>query len=766
VVDRQLVQDTNKGNVVPETAKNTAPSTAPASEPLRTFGKDSSFEAADALISIAKDVSRAPMEAKRRKDIIQGKKDAGTEEGIKRTNEASSTVASILFGPSARTRSAQETIVKNTVNESYMNLQLFLSEKGKELEEGDWDKHIQSTLNDLLEPHSDSGIRDLITESFSDNLQPLSRDYIKQSTLYKQQINYESTIDSLINASDVGNADFLSGDPDRVQDALSRAEKAFGTFSPDMSRSARHNAITAAVMSDFGKGRKLLFDAAVQAGYIEDMDPANKEKIRSAFRIYQAQNDRTVGRQFSNLQYLASQGAVSAVEQQATALQQAYPELFPQGINGIRKTAQDAARVKQLEAQNRYHNALLLTHDPEHFRTLPAEQQSVAIGDYLRLVSHDDIKKERQQSSTQENPYDPRAPITPADEKEYWSRNIPQLAELASFTNVDIPVLKTMGTELMQVLSKPDKTEQDHKFIMDRLEQFEQIRVQAPLTTARHIPAEDLALFSTYDKALRVDGMQPDLVYRLTQNMLEMKQKGTLPKVEDLPEDAREDALKEIRKDMEKSLKRPGRILRWTRRDFENEGVYWQYVNDAFDEGYQMTGSAEYAARYASTKIQANMSEINGVAVPNGKHLDRLSVNGDFERYFQGITADPYFRQRMREQHGIDKNIRFDSPDIEFLPDPEGNGIIMLVPTNDKTRPMAAISIKAPTNMDEILPTAGERARAMIGKTALSLLVAPVEIGIGIDKQVNEALGIPYDPSFKSKDIPLFKPLFNEEKEE
>lgn len=741
---RQIVKDANEGVV---SAPEAAPESSVGIKAIRgrrndvhriVENNDDSAQLATALVEAAGQIGANIVRERQRRAAIEGYNKAGTEEGRREVDKVSGHWANQLFGPDTSLRASQERIVKDSVDRQYIKLQADLKEFGHSMSDEEWDNHVLGALDESTDKYEDDGIRDMITQRFGENMTALQRDYVKESTLFKQAEARETFINSVESSVAVAQADLESGDYHRAGDAYKRMQDAL--VKPEgMSKPAYQTAIADVLKGEMNEGRDGLFKVATEQGIVKDMPFETRQELMNAKQLYDTKFERDAVEASVELDKLVMTGDVPAVVAYAETLQKKYPSMFDSGgVNAyIEKAMEAKAKIMYEKRQETIRMTKALAGDPSLSRESKEDQQAAVNAATNYRV--DNMMRDEAKAGAQRNGEEMQGnwQPTPAQRSEWMLANPEKWADTWAMNNVETSQVSMLARTVMYNIGNPDITEAKAAQLKDGLDALNVLREKNPALFAKQFDNdEQLASFVEYQQQMAVEGVSP---YEVVASITSRKQRerqglNTVP----TPENT-QSAVKEIGTVLKGAKGEwgiwevPGAIVAsaahvaasmipFTDSTLEGTAKVWNeavakdplqkqdmdaVAKRLYEEEFAKTGDHKTAVAVATARMQRDSTIYGTQYIVGGARIDEATYGGSFDKFMLGLNDDPATRAKLVDQYKLDVDTDLRGSAVGVIPNGDYTGVTLRVPRRDGT--VAFVPVHLPTREDQVLKSNTEK---------------------------------------------------------
>ena len=743
---RQKVKDVNEGKLsptvvdVPESGRGLGSVSADRPDTVihRRGGEAQAQGLARALTKAAGEIG-AKIGAKATRDAeFQGKQDAGTAEGIARTNAAADSWHNKLFGPGARQRSAEETIVKTTTDDAYMKLQGDMDNFGKHLNTDQWAKHVKKELDAALEPHDDEGIKDTIAAKFGEHARVLAGVHATSAEAVIQVENNKAYRVSVSKTAEINQFDIDSGDPARAAEANKRAIDALKK--PEGMFDAPHLVgVSDVLKQELSDGKSHMFDVATDMGMIEKMTWEDQQELDMAHNMHQA---RFVQEQVDlkiQTEMFAQAGDIAGMQAGIAKMNAINPvlaknstQLARVAYNAQLEIQQKAFRLKEIETMSASGNP--------NIRRLTGEQRSVAISSYMTSDAEQGVMDE-QLRLAQKNGKPLAEDYAPsADEiMDYQVRNMTKYAPKWNNTNaIASPVVNILNS-IDRDMQNPMLSEPQADRMRYQIGQMMKLSEKNSPKFAQHFTtADQAARFREFYQRVSVEKGHPFQVMQQIKEEVRREAAGlnkepdeedTVDAVDNIVSDWVRDqgdwswnplnhalgaanasltAVAEGVKGIVPFVDGDSRKIALSYKDMtkvtpdaiaDAEGTARRVYLEARAAGQTHKG----AQAMGNSVLDRSAGIIGGRTVLGVKRLDDRSHNKDFAEHLYGAEEDAAWRAELITSPGLKADFRLTDPANRFVPSLDGEWMGIWIDGADGSQKY--ISVAVPKTEADLLPT-------------------------------------------------------------
>lgn len=687
---------------------------------------------ANALIKAAGTAGEVITREQKRKQMLEGAKMAGTEEGRAKIQEEKDTLANKLFGPNAKIRAAEERIVSDEVDRISMKLSQDLDEFGHQMDDEAWNAHVDDATAEMLDKYTDDDLKDQIAVHFAANTAPLTRERTKKREVYVQGENRRTFQNNATTRAEAAQLDLDSGDPDRQADAEARIASIFKK--PEgMSDAAYHSSLADVMKNELTHLRVGMYEYAEKNGILDGMAWEDKLELQTARDMYDAKMDEKTITALSELDAMAEMGDISSTVELARKMATKYPVLFPKGIAPYVEAAWDAATEKEAAARELTTNKSLANSGRDLSQLKPAERIEAIDGGLTDMATAELRAELAAEAKRTGQHYDPNAPVSREHIKDWLARNPEKWGRNYLAHNEKTPLVKEMIDGTLMDLGSQELTDQEAKRLDERMGALAQLHKMHPDYFSNLVDdAGDLTKITTYARDInsgrsraQVIQMQRERDARAATGMVHT------PTKEQTERAGREGVrmfLSEHRGWLDNfgsrvwgAIQVAGELAQAPLPDFIAEstpGEDWyntyeirradmadlelKFKND-FEAAFAISGNYQDALEFAKN---ANVTDAavqgNRIIVGGGKLNTKF---GTWDKYVTGINDDENMRMLLATQHNLPED--FNLLDARTIPNPDGSGATLMIMDNNGYE--VPINLSVPQQQEDMLPSAGEK---------------------------------------------------------
>lgn len=653
---RELVQDTNAGNIQPTTQERASSQAQIGSKQVRQVGVEDHALAA-ALVDVAGTAADPIIAETNRKKEEQSYINAGKEEGRKAANSAADVWHNKLFGADASLRGAQERIAEDNARNLYLEAQNLLENGGADSwDDETWDKWRTDKIAEEVGKYDSEGMKDHINTTMGKDFQKLERDRAWKHQEYTQAENRNTTLNGLDTIAKTFNSDMASSNVQRSEeDAATRLKEIDELKAKSgMSDKAFASVVAQTASNEYVKGHDDFAKYASENGYFDDLDFEDQQTLESAQRVHEMKHDAEFGDRSNAIygpQGLIAQGNVTGALEAYDQLVADYPEAIPPGgRNQIRDQVRQNAwahsernRVQQERINMGMENArsgswgVQVTYDSFGNQTgysAFSEEEKLR---FTQMYIADELENKEHANRLRDDPNYERTDITPEERNTMYADNTAFIGEAMQTAGVYLPEVNTLTSNAMSSInhSLADMTGLDAEQLKEQLVAINAISQGNP--TVRQMMSEQMGSdFSKMEyvhkqlqagkspqeieKALAEGKGAPPLTVASAKSAAQM---GSPP--EHLP--SRSDA-KEMYGNVTDQMKEGG-FLFWGKAT--NKGDMQGLLNQYYSEELTRLGSTSDSAKEIAKGYATNRVQNEGSIISTGNGKEFVPGAGQFE---------------------------------------------------------------------------------------------------------------------------------------
>lgn len=642
---RQLIKDTNEGNIEPQDVAHVSTSAVSGGRSV-TRAQTETRGTQKALAKLAVTLGARVGEQHQQKEFAEGYA-SGTLEGYKNLRDNEGKLSQILFGKSSRLRGAQKRMLHDQTEHNYINNFKELDTDSKQLSTEAYHAKLNTQLTDTLETFKgDAEIQQQLVSSFAANAKQLARNHTTKRQIWVDAEQKRSVTDNIVVAGEVLKELEINGaDVQSVEDAQKRLTKTFAK--PAGMHKVPWSASTAdAMITQLQRGDSTVMGFAESKNLLAHLRPEDRARVNAASEIWKRDNDKRLFEDLSELEQMSANG-VDGREQIARQMSVEYPTF---NLNAWREAdrALEASRLEDARLKQE-RQGWLMTND-SRAQELTLEQKHEAFSGSIDDLTAAGIYSERlaaqrgAQYEGEELNYDIDSPITDVEKVEWKLRNPAKLTPMWQASQQTLPQLEQSISTMNQLVASP---EIDHAGLATWGEHMDFANVFREADEAlfnKHFKSDsELDRYYAMDFLVNQSGI-PVLSAITTLRAIKSDKDfdSELPVPEELISSGVKSALNGF-------LNEKGERSMWFfNKDIDNEELFDSIASDHYERAYKTyKGNHSMAVHATRASMLRNGAIISNQFVPGGAVLDENSYGGSANTFVNAWLEDIRFQELL-----------------------------------------------------------------------------------------------------------------------
>ena len=332
------------------------------------------------------------------------------------------------------------------------------------------------------------------------------------------------------------------------------------------------------------------------------------------------------------------------------------------------------------------------------------QQQQTAMNDMLYSIAERGVKQEMQaQAIKNGEEWDENAPISPQALNQWLARNPQVYASKWGKNRIVTNAVRQQTRDVVSELRRTDLTDQNVASIRDGMQQLSILQAENPVLFAKHFDSpEDLRLFSEYNQRINVEKQDAQTAIQLIRERERSVATGQSFAANE------HQLARGSNSVVDSYIKANGNEegwLWWKKRvPPENAAILEGQAKAIYAEEFELArGNVAVAQASAVARLQAGSIMVGNQYVPNGAELESNSINGNIDRYIQGLNDDQTFRDDMILNENFPRDFDLRADNVTIIPHSGGQSFTIMMPGSNGG--MAVKDFNIPTEEGDILPT-------------------------------------------------------------
>lgn len=642
---RQLIKDTNEGNIEPQDVAHVSTSAVSSGRSV-TRAQTETRGTQKALAKLAATLGARIGEQHQQKEFAEGYA-SGTLEGYKNLKDNEGKLSEILFGKSSRLRGAQKRMLHDTTENHYINNFKDLENDSKRLSTEAYHAKLNKQLSTTLKTfEGDAEIQEQLVGSFAANAKQLARNHTTKRQIWVDAERKRATTDNIVTAGEVLKELEINGaDAQAVDDAQKRLKKTF-TKPAGMHKVPWSAATADALITQLQRGDSTVMGFAESKDLLSHLRPEDRARVNAASEIWKRDNDKRLFEDLNELEQMSVNG-VDGREQVARKMSVEYPTF---NLNAWREQDRvlEADRLEQARLKQE-RQGWLMTND-SRAQELTLAQKHEAFSGSIDDMTAAGVYSERleQQRAAQyegeELSYDIDGPITAEEKTEWKMRNPAKLTPMWQASQQTLPQLEQSISTMNQLVASPEIDHQGLSTWGDHMEFANTFRGADEALFNKHFKSDsELDRYYAMDFLVNQSGI-PVLSAITTLRAIKADKDfdAELPVPEELISSGVKSALNGF-------LDQKGERSMWFfNKDIDNQELFDSIASDHYERAFKTyKGNHSMAVHATRASMLRNGAIIANQFVPGGAVLDENSYGGSANTFMNAWLEDIRFQELL-----------------------------------------------------------------------------------------------------------------------